>query len=99
MAPTPRRRVYLDDLLDVHEVAELLGLAGATAIGAYRAARKADGSLKWPDFPDPVLPRALPREGAAGRSYYWLRQDIERWRARHPPPPRRPEAGTPDEQA
>lgn len=85
----------MDDLLDAHEVAELLGLAGgAAAIGAYRAARKRDGSLKWPDFPRPVLPRDVPEGGAAGRSFYWLRQDIERWRAKHPP--MRPRDDSPD---
>jgi predicted DNA-binding transcriptional regulator AlpA len=94
VARKPRRRVYLDDLLDADQVADVLGLrGGGRAVSAYITARKRDGSgdLKWPDFPKPVLPH----DGRIvhGKSSYWLRQDIEAWRARHPaiarpaPPP------------
>lgn len=74
--------MYLSDLLDAHQVADLLGLSGGgAAVGAYRTARKPDGTLKWPDFPLPVLPAD---EQIAGRCFYWVRQDIEAFLKRHP---------------
>src|SRR3990172_8979918 len=63
------------DLLDAHQVAELLGISGATSVRAYASMNS--------DFPRPVLPHD-PRPGSAS---YWGPPDIVAWRA--PPPPRR----------
>jgi predicted DNA-binding transcriptional regulator AlpA len=65
--------VRLDDLLDAHQVAELLGLSGASTVRAYAALND--------DFPRPVLPRE-PRRGSAS---YWWRPDLIAWRDTHPP--------------
>jgi predicted DNA-binding transcriptional regulator AlpA len=53
------------DLLDSHDVAELLGLASHRAVSTYRA--------RYGDFPAPVI------EKGSGRCVLWLRSDIEAW--------------------
>jgi predicted DNA-binding transcriptional regulator AlpA len=55
------------DLLDSHEVAELLGLASHRAVSTYRG--------RYGDFPVPII------EKGAGRCVLWLRSDVEQWRA------------------
>lgn len=78
------RIVDSDDLWNSKAVGRYLGLgshddsgaAGARAVSVYR--------LKYADFPTPLYedPNAV----------LWVRQDIEEWRAKHPPrkhPPRR----------
>ncbi len=57
-------KVETDDLLDAHQVAELLGAGTHRVISVWRS--------RHPDFPGPVIERA-------GRSQYWLRSDIEAW--------------------
>ncbi len=54
-----------DDLLDSHDVAELLGLASNRAVSTYRG--------RYPDFPAPLI------EKGAGRCVLWRRQDVEHW--------------------
>jgi predicted DNA-binding transcriptional regulator AlpA len=56
-----------EDLLDVGEVAELLGLSRKQGVHTYRD--------RYPDFPEPVVVKA------SGKCVLWLRQDIERWDA------------------
>lgn len=76
LTPTERRQLLghlLPDLLDSAQVAERLGLASPTGVSVYRSARKADGSLRHPDFPAPVLP-ATPTKG---QCFYWWAPDLE----------------------
>jgi len=54
-----------DDLLDSHDVADLLGLSNNPAVSTYRG--------RYPDFPAPLI------EKGAGRCVLWRRQDVERW--------------------
>jgi predicted DNA-binding transcriptional regulator AlpA len=56
-------KVDPDDLLDAHQVAELLGLSRRQAVSTYRG--------RYPDFPTPVIERS--------HCTLWLRQDIEAW--------------------
>lgn len=59
------RLVDLDDLVDAHEVAKLLGLAQATSVYIYQA--------RYPDMPRPVFDRG------GRRAKIWLRSEILRW--------------------
>lgn len=59
-----------DDLLDSHDVAELLGLSSHRSVSTYRARHE--------DFPRPLIDKG------AGRCLLWLRADVEKWaRSRH----------------
>jgi hypothetical protein len=60
-------RLVIDpaDLLDSHDVAELLGLASHRAVSTYRG--------RYSDFPPPIL------EKGTGRCVLWLRADVEAW--------------------
>ncbi|MBL8778480.1 MAG: hypothetical protein JNK12_21265 [Acidimicrobiales bacterium] len=60
-----------DDLLDSHDVAQLLGLANNRVVSVYRDRYSGD-------FPAPFV------EKGAGRCVLWRRQDIEQWAASHP---------------
>lgn len=80
---TPKR-VDLEDLIHARQVADLLGLAGPTTVSAYRTARLKDGTLRYPDFPEPVLPTDRTEAPQPGVGLYWLRRDILKWRAKHP---------------
>jgi glutathione-regulated potassium-efflux system ancillary protein KefG len=62
------RRVALDQLIDAHDVAGILGLAHRNTVSQYQR--------RWPDMPRPVV------DLGAGRPRLWLRPDIERWYAR-----------------
>lgn len=53
------------DLIDSHEVAEILGLASHRAVSTYRA--------RYATFPAPVV------EKGTGRCLLWLRSDVETW--------------------
>lgn len=57
------KKVDVSDLLDAHEVAELLGLSSHTAVSVY--AKRG--------LPEPVIDRG------PNRAKFWLRQDIEKW--------------------
>jgi len=59
------RRVDIEDLVDAHQVAALLGLARATSVHVYQR--------RYPDMPRPVLER----EGLRAR--FWLRSEILAW--------------------
>jgi predicted DNA-binding transcriptional regulator AlpA len=63
------RKVYVDDLIDAREVAEVLGLAHRNTVSEYQA--------RYPEMPRPVVERP------GGRSRLWLRPEIERWAAHH----------------
>jgi glutathione-regulated potassium-efflux system ancillary protein KefG len=61
------RQVDLDDLIDVGDVAEMLGLAHKNSVTTYMR--------RYDDFPRPAI------EFADGKCRAWLRQDVEGWRA------------------
>ncbi len=62
------RRVLIDDLIDAHDVAKILGLTHRNTVSQYLH--------RYPDMPRPVL------DLGRGRPSLWLRPDIERWYAR-----------------
>ena len=57
--------VRTEDLIDAHEVAELLGLAHRNTVSSYQR--------RYPDMPRPVV------DLGKGRPRLWLRQDILGW--------------------
>lgn len=59
------RSVNLDDLIDVGEVAALLGLAHKNSVTTYMR--------RYEDFPAPAL------EFAEGKCRAWVREDVESW--------------------
>ena len=59
------RSVDLDDLIDVGEVAALLGLAHKNSVTTYMR--------RYEDFPAPAL------EFAEGKCRAWVREDAEEW--------------------
>ncbi len=59
------RSVDLDDLIDVGEVAKLLGLAHKNSVTTYMR--------RYEDFPAPAL------EFAEGKCRAWVREDVEAW--------------------
>jgi predicted DNA-binding transcriptional regulator AlpA len=59
------RRVLVDDLIDAHDVAEILGLSHRNTVSKYQ--------VRYPDMPRPVV------ELGRGRPMLWLRSEIERW--------------------
>ncbi len=61
------RQVALDDLLDAHGVADVLGLAHRNTVSVYQH--------RYSDMPRPVL------DLGEGRVKLWLRPEIERWAA------------------
>lgn len=62
------RRVFLDDLIDAHDVARILGLAQRNTVSQYQR--------RYPEMPRPVL------DLGPGRPRLWLRPQVERWHAR-----------------
>ena len=62
------RRVVIDDLIDAHDVARILGLTHRNTVSQY--------VHRYPDMPRPVL------DLGRGRPSLWLRPEIERWHAR-----------------
>jgi predicted DNA-binding transcriptional regulator AlpA len=61
MAP----KVETEDLIDAHEVAEILGLAHRNTVSVYQR--------RYEDMPRPVV------DLGPGRPRLWLRTQIERW--------------------
>ena len=61
------RTVALDDLLDAHGVAEVLGLSHYNSVSVYQH--------RYEDMPRPVL------DLGKGRIKLWLRPEIEKWKA------------------
>ena len=59
------RKVDLDDLIDVGEVAELLGLAHKNSVTTYLR--------RYGDFPKPAI------EFADGKCRAWVREDVQVW--------------------
>ncbi len=62
------RSVDLDDLIDVGEVAAMLGLAHKNSVTTYMR--------RYEDFPAPAL------EFAEGKCRAGVREDVERWAKR-----------------
>ena len=62
------RMVPLDDLLDAHGVAEVLGLSHYNTVSVYQH--------RYEDMPRPVI------DLGNGRVKLWLRPEIEGWSAR-----------------
>jgi glutathione-regulated potassium-efflux system ancillary protein KefG len=60
--------VRTEDLIDAHEVAEILGLAQRNSVSTYQR--------RYADMPRPVVERGR------GRTRLWLRDDIEQWASR-----------------
>jgi predicted DNA-binding transcriptional regulator AlpA len=58
-------RIDPAELLDSHDVAELLGLSSHRAVSTYRG--------RYDDFPAPVV------EKGSGRCQLWLRAEVEVW--------------------
>lgn len=63
------RKVDIDDLIDTHTVAKILGLARRNTVSEYQ--------VRYDDMPRPVV------DLGGGRSRLWLRSEVERWAARH----------------
>lgn len=61
------RMVALDDLLDAHGVAEVLGLSHYNTVSVYQH--------RYEDMPRPVL------DLGKGRIKLWLRPEVEKWKA------------------
>lgn len=61
------RRVLVDDLIDAHDVAFILGLSHRNTVSKYQS--------RYPDMPRPVV------NLGPGRPMLWLRPEIERWQA------------------
>lgn len=59
------RMVDVDDLIDAHEVAAILGLSSPRAVSVY-ASR---------GLPEPIIDRG------SKTTKLWLRQDIEEWKS------------------
>ena len=59
--------VALDDLLDAHGVAEVLGLSHYNTVSVYQH--------RYEDMPRPVL------DLGKGRIKLWLRPEVESWKA------------------
>ena len=59
------RRVDIDDLVDAHGVAEIIGVAHRNTVSEYLT--------KYDDMPRPVI------NLGRGRPMLWLRPEIERW--------------------
>lgn len=62
------RMVAIDDLLDAHGVAEVLGLSHPNTVSVYQH--------RYADMPRPVI------DLGRGRVKLWLRPEIEDWSAR-----------------
>ncbi len=58
--------VAIDDLIDAHEVASLLGLSHHNTVSVYQH--------RYDDMPHPAV------DLGRGRVKLWLRPEIERWR-------------------
>lgn len=65
------RMVDVDDLVDAHEVALLLGLAQPNSVFTYQR--------RYPDMPSPVY------KPGARRAQLWLKSEIEAWAATRRP--------------
>ncbi|MBV8987448.1 MAG: hypothetical protein JO372_02700 [Solirubrobacterales bacterium] len=63
------RKVDVDDLIDTHTVAKILGLAHRNTVSEYQ--------LRYGDMPRPVV------NLGGGRSKLWLRPEVERWAVHH----------------
>jgi len=59
-------QVDTDDLIDAHEVAEILGLSHRNSVSLYQR--------RYRDMPRPVVERG------GARTKLWLRSEMERWR-------------------
>lgn len=57
--------VDTDDLIDAHEVAEILGLSQRNSVSLYQR--------RYSGMPRPVVQRG------GGRTKLWLRTEVERW--------------------
>jgi len=60
------RLVAIDDLIDAHDVAALLGLSHHNTVSVYQH--------RYRDMPQPAV------DLGKGRVKLWLRPEIERWR-------------------
>lgn len=61
------QRVAVDDLIDAHGVAEMLGLSQRNTVSRYQQ--------RYPAMPRPVI------DLGPGRPRLWLRSEIRQWAA------------------
>ena len=66
---SPPVQVEIDDLIDSHQVAELLGLRHPNSVSTYMH--------RYDDFPPPIF------QSRTGRSYLWSRIAITFWSHGH----------------
>ncbi len=59
------RSVDIDDLIDAHDVAEILGLSHSNSVYGYLR--------RYPAMPRPVVDRGR------NRARLWLRSEVEQW--------------------
>ena len=59
--------INTDDLADLAEVAEIIGLRNRRGVSVYRR--------RYDDFPEPVIER--------GACVLWRRSDVDAWSATH----------------
>jgi glutathione-regulated potassium-efflux system ancillary protein KefG len=64
------QRVNLDDLVDAHGVAEMLGLSHPNTVSVYQR--------RYEDMPKPAL------DLGKGRVKLWLKPELERWASQRP---------------
>ncbi len=62
-----RKRVYLDELIDATDVAQICGLTHRNNVSLYQH--------RYPDMPRPVV------QLGPGRPMLWLRPEVEKWAA------------------
>lgn len=62
--------VDTDDLIDAHEVAQIIGLSQRNSVSLYQR--------RYPDMPRPIVDRGR------GRTKLWLRATIEAWAEARP---------------
>lgn len=63
------RKVDVDDLVDAHEVAEMLGLAQPNSVHLYQR--------RYPEMPRPIVDRG------SRRAKLWLKSEVQDWMKRH----------------
>jgi predicted DNA-binding transcriptional regulator AlpA len=65
--PEAEVRVDPADLIDNHEVAEIIGISSSKGVSVYRR--------RYSDFPEPLVQKR--------QTVLWLREEIEAWARRH----------------
>lgn len=72
-------RIRTEDLIDVYEVAELLGLTHRNSVTTYLN--------RYDDMPRPII------DFGGGKCRLWLRSEVREWLKSHPQRTRKSEPG------